>query len=237
MKRLLFFIIVIGISSKSFGQIESNTKFKAIPPKNTNFKPKKVTAPPPEKPFIVAPSVFTNINILNTKPKPNNSFQIGATSTFSMVPKNNFDHSLGEVYQSQMTKDLSKTLVKEGLKEDDRLLIKIDVNFGAIKTKSKYFVIKYRDFMLVDHDMIKATLNKNQVGGVMELFGDFGQFVINLQDGINTFELEAVSKGTSGGNTCEFHIFDDQGKEVRSDFWDNWDVGVKGTFVIDKEKE
>ena len=83
--------------------------------------------------------------------------------------------------------------------------------------------------------MIKATLNRKQVGGVMELFGTFNQFTIDLADGINTFELEAYSKGTSGGNTCEFHIYDDQAKEIRSDYWDNWDAGVKGTFVITKE--
>ena len=68
--------------------MEFNNKFKAIPPKNTDFKPKKVTAPTIEKPDIVAPSVFANNNILNTKPKANNSFQIGVPDNFLQFIKN-----------------------------------------------------------------------------------------------------------------------------------------------------
>ncbi|TDD96927.1 hypothetical protein [Flavobacterium cellulosilyticum] len=241
MKQILFLFLIICIAPKSFGQVESNIKFKAIPPLNVIVKPKKELPPPAdlpevEAPKIVTPNILKETNIFNTKPKEDNSFEMGTVkNNFSMIKKNNFEHTIGEVYQSKMTKELSKRLVSEGLKEDDRLLVKIDVNFGEIRTKSKYFVIKYRDFIVVDSDMIKATLNNRQVGGIMELFGDNRQFVINLADGINTFELEAYSKGESGGNTCEFHIFDDQGKEVRSDYWDNWDKGVKGTFVIVKE--
>lgn len=244
MKQILFLILFICMASKSFGQIESNIKFKTIP--SLKVKTKQEIPPPADKPIndspelnvpkISTPNLLKDTNIYGTKPKVDNSFELGtAENHFSMIKKNNFEHSIGEVYQSKMTKDLSKTLVREGLKEDDRLLIKIDVNFGEIRTKSKYFVIKYRDFIVVDSDMIKATLNNRQVGGIMELFGDNRQFVLNLADGINTFELEAYSKGESGGNTCEFHIFDDQGKEIRSDYWDNWDKGVKGTFVIIKE--
>lgn len=245
MKHILFLFLFICLAPKSFGQIESNIKFKPIPV--LKVKTKKETPPPVDDqpldeapkinvPKIVPPNVLKETNIYGTKPKVDNSFEMGTfPNTFSMIKKNNFEHSIGEVYQAKMTKDLSKTLVRQGLKEDDRLLVKIDVNFGEIRTKSKYFVIKYRDFIVVDSDMIRATLNKVQVGGIMELFGDNRQFVINLADGINTFELEAYSKGESGGNTCEFHIFDDKGVEIRSDYWDNWDKGVKGTFVIIKE--
>lgn len=243
MKQVVFFILILCISPKIFGQVEFSNKLKTIPSLNV-IKPKKETpAPPPENlpkldiPKIVAPNIFKETNIYGTKPKVDNSFAIGVTENhFSMIKKNKFEHSIGEVYQAKMSKDLSKTLVRQGLKEDDRLLIKIDVNFGEIRTKSKYFVIKYRDFIAIDSDKIKATLNANSVGGIMELFGEFRQFTINLAKGINTFELEAVSRGTSGGNTCEFHIYDDQGREVRSDYWNNWDVGVKGTFVIIKDE-
>lgn len=244
MKQILFLFLFICIAPKSFGQIESNIKFKPIP--LLKVKTKKEIPPPTDQPLdevpklklpkIVTPNLLKETNIFGTKPKVDHSFELGsAENNFSMIKKNKFEHSIGEVYQSKMTKDLSKTLVREGLKEDDRLLVKIDVNFGEIRTKSKYFVIKYRDFIVVDSDMIRATLNNRQVGGIMELFGDNREFVLNLADGINTFELEAFSKGESGGNTCEFHIFDDQGKEIRSDYWDNWDKGVKGTFIIIKE--
>jgi hypothetical protein len=57
-----------------------------------------------------------------------------------MTPKNKFEHKLGDVYQDKMAKDLEKTMVQEGLKEDDSYLVKIDLNFGEIRTKSKYFI-------------------------------------------------------------------------------------------------
>lgn len=245
MKHILFLFLFICLAPKSFGQIESNIKFKTIP--LLKVKTKKETPPPAvdepldeapkiNTPKIVPPNLLKETNIYGTKPKVDNSFEMGTTSnTFSMIKKNNFEHTIGEVYQEKMTKDLSKTLVSQGLKEDDRFLVKIDVNFGEIRTKSKFFVIKYRDFIAVDHDMIKATINNKQVGGIMELYGSNNQFVLDLDEGINRFELEAYSKGDSGGNTCEFHIFDDKGVEIRSDYWDNWDKGVKGTFVIIKE--
>lgn len=244
MKQILFFILLICMAPKSFGQIESNIKFKPIPPKNV--EPKIETPPPAEQPKldlpkltipkIVAPNVLKETNIFGTKPKVDNSFPIGAPENhFSMIQKKQFEHKMGDVYQAKMEKDLSATLVREGLKEDDRLLIKIDVNFGEIRTKSKFFIVKYRDFMYIDGDLIKATMNHKMIGRVMELYSSYNQFIVDIEEGINTFELEAMSKGTSGGNTCEFHIYDDQGKEVRSDFWDNWDAGVKGTFVIIKE--
>lgn len=244
MKQLLLIFILFCAVPKMVGQTEFNTKYMVIPPLKN--KPKKEIPPPADLPKIdlpkidvpkiVVPNVVKETNIYGTKPKPNDSFEIGASQKyFSMIKTNNFEHTIGEVYQSKMTKDLSKRLVREGLKEDDRLLIKIDVNFGEIKTKSKYLVVKYRDYIVVDSDKIKATLNNKQVGGIMELFGSNKEFTLNLAEGINTFELEAVSKGDSGGNTCEFHIFDDKGNEIRSDYWDNWDTGVKGTFVITKE--
>ena len=80
MKQLLFFIFIIGISLKGFGQAEFNTKFKAIKPQNVNVKPKdKKDIPPPTNlpklnlPKIVAPNVLKETNIFGKKPTPNNS--------------------------------------------------------------------------------------------------------------------------------------------------------------------
>ena len=90
MKQILFLIFIVFLSSKSFGQIEFNAKFKAIPPKNTTFKPKKISATPAENPVIIAPNVLKNTNILNLKPKADNSFQMGVSNNFSMITKKEF---------------------------------------------------------------------------------------------------------------------------------------------------
>ncbi|MES2239721.1 MAG: hypothetical protein V4497_05610 [Bacteroidota bacterium] len=226
---LLFFMMCFAING--FAQNDFGTKFKAITPLKTAVAPKKTVPLSTEAPVIKAPNLFKKPDVV----LPSSSkYLIGEAKPFSMEQTNDFVNP-GDRIMDKMTKDLGKTLVREGLKEDDRLLVKIDKNFGEIRTKSKFFVVKYRDFIYVDGDLIKASLNGQMVGGIMELYGNYGQFVFDLKDGINTFEMEAYSKGSSGGNTCEFMIYDDKGVLVRSELWDNWDKGVKGKFVIVKE--
>ncbi|HJR99712.1 MAG TPA: hypothetical protein VJ780_02150 [Flavobacterium sp.] len=229
---LLLFMVCFAI--EGFAQTDFGTKFKAIAPLNTPAAPKKITPsanPSADNPVIKAPNIFKKPDeVLPSSSK----YQIGEAKTFSMEQTNKYANP-GDRIRDKMTKDLDKTLIREGLREDDRLLVKIDRNFGEIRTKSKFFVVKYRDYIYIDGDLVKATLNGQMVGGIMELYGNYGQFVFDLKDGINTFEMEAYSKGSSGGNTCEFMIYDDKGALVRSELWDNWDKGVKGKFVIVKE--
>ena len=227
-----FLLIIMCFALKGYAQNEFSTKFKAIAPKNTNEAPKKITPiKADDAPLIKAPSVFD-------KPEENlplnPKYEIGKPKSISMEQTSEFINP-GDRVRDKMTKDLDKTLVRQGLREDDRLLVKIDKNFGEIRTKSKSFTVLYRDFIYVDGDLIKATLNNKMIGDIMELYGSYGQFTFNLDDGINVFEMEAYSKGTSGGNTCEFKIYDDKGILVRSELWDNWDKGVKGKFIIVKE--
>lgn len=231
MKQILFFIIIsIGISSKTYGQVEFSKKFKAIPPINKSPKFKKTVPPETDIPPTYTPNVFKSPEIKT----PSSVLKIGTASTINMTPKNDFANP-GDVYMDKMEKDLGKTLVKEGLKEDSRLLVKIDVNFGEIRTKSEYFLIKYRDFGQIDGDLAKATMNSDVVQERLLMKANYQEFKIFLIQGINTFEIEALNRGALGGNTAEFQIYDDKGQLVKSDYWENWDAGVKGKFVIIKE--
>ena len=243
MKQFLFFIIIMALSSKVFGQIEFKPQFKPIKPQTTTAQPQKAKdIPPPtnlpklDVPKIVAPNVLNETNIFGTKPKPNNSFEIGAPENhFSMVLKNKFEHKMGDVYQDKITKDLSKTMIREGLKEDDSYLVKIDVDFGVIRTKSKYFVIKFRDHGAIDGDLIKADFNDSTILNDIQLEYSYQEFKIYFNEGFNILKIKALNKGLLGGNTGEFQIYDTEGEFIRSDYWDNWDVGVEGIFKIYKE--
>jgi hypothetical protein len=243
MIQFFLFIFSIVFALNSYGQIEFNSKLKAIKPQAIPVKPKKekdISSPVNvfklNIPKIVAPNVFKETNIFGTKPKVDNSFAIGTpANNFSMIQKNKFDHKLGDVYQDKMTKDLSKTLVNEGLKEDDRYLVKIDVNYGDIRTKSEYFVIKFRDFGVIDGDLVKAVFNDKTIVNSVQLEYSFQEFRIYFKEGFNVLKLEALNRGFLGGNTGEFQIYDAEGKFITSDFWQNWDIGVKGLFTIIKE--
>lgn len=241
MNRILFFIFVIGITSKAFGQIEFNTKFKTIPPLNVKVKPKKEILPKTDLqkfnlPKIVAPNVFKETNIFGIKTKPDNSFEIGIPENhFSLAPKNNFAHKLGDVYQAQMSKDLDKTLVKEGLKEDKSVLDRTDRYLGEYRTKSEFFAVKYRDYGLIDGDLINVYLNGKILRSELYLNAEFGEFRIPLALGFNDIEFVVASTGTVGGNTAEMHVLDDVNREITSEYWDNLALGVKIKMIVIRE--
>ncbi len=240
MPRIFLFILVLIAVSEARAQVEFSPKFKPIAP--LKAKPKKEnTTPLPnmpklDLPQIKTPNIFKETNIFGTKPKVNNSFQIGIPENlFSLTPKKIFAHKLGDVYQEKMTKDLDKTMIREGLKEDDRYLVKIDLNFGEIRTKSKYFVIKYRDFGEIDGDLFKAIFNDIVIADTIQLEFEFQEFKIYFKEGLNTMAIVALNRGLLGGNTGEFQIYDAEGKYILSDYWQNLDTGVQANFLIIKE--
>ena len=241
MKRLLFFIFLISFISKSYGQFDSNIKFKPIPPLDVKVKPKKETpslpdAPKLDLPKIVAPNIFKETNIFGTKPKPNNSFQIGLPENkFSMKPNNKFEHKLGDIYQAKMTRDLDKTLIREELKEDKSVLDRVDRYLGEYRTKSEFFVLKYRDYIQIDGDLINVYLNGTVLRSGLFLNSNLAELRIPLTLGLNSIELVVASTGTSGGNTAEIHFLDDGIKAVTTEYWNNLALGVKIKMIVVRE--
>jgi hypothetical protein len=61
------------------------------------------------------------------------------------------------------------------------------------------------------------------------------QIKIPLVKGINKVELVVASTGTSGGNTAEIHAYDDAGKVVTDEYWNNLALGTKIKLLLIKE--
>ncbi|MFB3387457.1 hypothetical protein [Flavobacterium sp. LAR06] len=237
MKHILLFILFFTAVTVS-AQTEFGTKYKAIPAPKFSAKPKKIpkpetldpSAPESDVPSIKTPSVYDN-NTITTKSK----FQIGEQkSKFTMSTETDFANP-GDRYVAKMEKDLNKALKDAGLKEDQQPLVTTDVSYGDIRTGSAYFIIKCRDYGAIDGDLIKAVLNQDVIRERMLLQSNFQEFKIYLQEGINTFELQALNKGELGGNTGEFQIYDAEGQFILSDYWQNFNTGVQAKFVIVKE--
>lgn len=243
MKQLLLFILLIVFIPKIFGQFDTPIKFKPIVPKKELPKPKpeKQVAEPSNLfklnfPKIVAPNILKETNIFGTKPKPNNSFEIGTPENhFSMTPKIKFEHKLGDVYQDKMTKDIDKIMIREGLKEDKSLLDRKDRYLGEYRTKSKFLTLKYRDYIVIDGDLINVYLNGNLLRAGLYMNDDFGEFQIPLSMGFNNIELVVASTGTSGGNTAELHVSDDVNRNITTEYWNNLALGVKIKIIAVKE--
>lgn len=243
MKQLLLFILLIVFIPKSFGQFDSNVKFKPIPPKKEFTKPNPEKEIPASKnlfklnfPKIVAPNIFKETNIFGTKAKVDNSFEIGTPENhFSMTIKNKFQHKLGDVYQQKMTQDLDRTMIREELKEDKSLLDRNDRYLGEYKTKSKFLTLKYRDYIVIDGDLINVYVNGKLLRSGLYMNDDFGEFRIPLSLGFNDIELVVASTGTSGGNTAELHVLDDLSRDITTEYWNNLALGVKIKMIFVKE--
>jgi hypothetical protein len=240
MKKFLFFISMIIIQT-AFGQFDSNIKFKPIPAANSKPKTQKKLPPPSDfpklvLPKIVAPNVLKETNIFGTKPKPTTAFEFGTDENhFSMTLKNKFKHKMGDVYQEKMAKDLDKTMIREGLKEDNSFLDRKDRDLGEFKTKSDFLLIDYRDYIQIDGDLINIYVNDKLFRSQLYLYSQMSQIKIPLVLGINKVELVVASTGSSGGNTAEIHAGDDAGKLITEEYWNNLALGTKIKLLVIKE--
>ena len=227
-QALLLFICIISFAFNGNAQSEFSSKFKAIPPVKFPATPKKVI-PPASKdiPSIKSPNVFKNQAVLNQN--TNKSYQLTESKPFSMIKKNDFVNP-GDVYKEKMVADLNKTL-----NENNAPLLKKNFDFGDYKTKSEYLIVKYRDYIYVDGDLLRVYQNYNVIRSELFLEGTLKEIKIVLSPGINKVEFEALNTGTSGGNTAEIQIYDDKNNLITNNFWDNLAAGFKGSIIMVKE--
>lgn len=230
MKKILFILFIVFITTKSFGQTEFSTKYKAIPPLNVIVKPKKELPPPAdlpktEAPKIVTPNILKETNIFNTKPKVDNSFEMGVKKPFSLTPQENFVKP-GDAIADKLNK-----------KQDNNegVVFRRNLNLGDFRTKSLTARLSYRDYGEVDGDEIKVMLNDKTVVSSVTMEGHFQGLIINLVDGFNKIDFVALNQGALGPNTAEFQIYDDKGTLISASRWD-LATGFKATIIITKEK-
>ncbi|MCX2681379.1 hypothetical protein OOZ15_15605 [Galbibacter sp. EGI 63066] len=108
--------------------------------------------------------------------------------------------------------------------------------FGDFVSKAKSIKILCRDHEYVDGDRVSVIINDKVVVPNIYLESRFKGFFIELEKGFNKIEFRALNQGTSGPNTAQFAVFDDQGVEISSDYW-NLSTGVKASLLIIKEEE
>ena len=237
MKHILFFILFFTVLTVS-AQTEFNSGFKSIPAPKFSAKPKKTPLPEiknpqadkTDMPSIKTPNVFDNTSIT-----PKSKFQIGEQkSTFTMSTENDFANP-GDRYVAKMEKDLDKALKAEGLKEGRGELVKKNISLGDFKTKSAYFIVKFRDFGAIDGDLVRVSSNDKIIQDQLFLDVNFKQVKIILSDGFNKLDFEALNIGSLGGNTAEIQVFDDKGVLITNDYWNNLAAGFKASIIVTKE--
>jgi hypothetical protein len=145
------------------------------------------------------------------------------TSGLSMTSKSNLIKPTWNIKQKfgEGHKDISK--------------FKRDHYLGDLYTKSKYIRIKCRDHEYVDGDRIKLFLNKAVIHPNITLTGTFYIIDIELNEGLNTIEFEALNEGLSSPNTAELKVYDEHDVLLSSNRW-LITTGYRARLMISRQK-
>ncbi|MFC4636122.1 hypothetical protein ACFO3O_19605 [Dokdonia ponticola] len=111
-----------------------------------------------------------------------------------------------------------------------------DQFLGDFRSGSKFVRFLYRDHQYVDGDRVSVSVNDTIIHPNIHLAGEFQGFYIDLKKGFNKIDITALNQGTSGPNTAQFVMYDDNRQVISSNVW-NLATGVKATVIIVKDED
>lgn len=176
------------------------------------------------------------------KESPNKGTALKLPSIIDLKPTTNLRDSLTA---RQINMLPTRNLVQAGhdLKLDPKIREKEkegsktffgDMYLGDIKSNGKFVGILCRDHEYVDGDRVRILLNDEVVEPNIFLTAAFKGLNLDLKKGFNRIDFEALNQGTSGPNTAQVNVYDDQGKLIHSNMW-NLSTGSKATIIVIKE--
>ena len=105
------------------------------------------------------------------------------------------------------------------------------LELGKLETSSKSIKIICRDHSYVDGDRVKLYVNEEVVRRSITLRGGYYSINVNLKEGFNRIDIEALNQGSSGPNTAEFKVLDENGILLADKEW-NILTGYIATLVV-----
>ncbi|MEM9648291.1 MAG: hypothetical protein AAF969_07405, partial [Bacteroidota bacterium] len=106
-----------------------------------------------------------------------------------------------------------------------------DQYLGDVKTTAKFVGIVCRDHEYVDGDRVRIYLNGEVVEHNILLSGTFKGINIDLIQGFNRLDFEALNQGSSGPNTAQVVVADDKGQVIHNNRW-NLSTGSKASLIV-----
>lgn len=108
---------------------------------------------------------------------------------------------------------------------------KTSLELGKLETSSKSIRIICRDHSYVDGDRVKLYVNEEVIRRSITLKGGYYSVDVNLKEGFNRIDIEALNQGSSGPNTAEFKVLDENGIVIADKEW-NILTGYIATLVV-----
>jgi len=109
--------------------------------------------------------------------------------------------------------------------------IQTSLELGKLETNSKSIRIICRDHSYVDGDRVKLYVNEEVIRRSITLRGGYYSVDIILREGFNRIDIEALNQGSSGPNTAEFKVLDENGIVLADKEW-NILTGYIATLVV-----
>ena len=206
LNKIVSFIFIF-IYVNSFSQIEnSNRKVELLPPMSSALK--------------------------NLNTTPNNP------NYFSILKKSETQKEKGKsVFESETFLDPAdiymKNIKKEKQKQNSGNYSKGDY-LGDVITGAEYVNVICRDFEYVDGDRVRILVNDSIIINNLMLESAFSGFKLPLATGFNKIDFTALNQGSSGPNTAELRVYDDNNTMISSNQW-NLSTGATATFIVVKQ--
>ena len=110
---------------------------------------------------------------------------------------------------------------------------KTSLELGKLETDSNSIRIICRDHSFVDGDRVKLYVNEEVIRRSITLKAGYYSINVQLKDGYNRIDIEALNQGSSGPNTAEFKVLDEKGQLLADKEW-NILSGYIATLVVMK---
>jgi len=224
LKSLLIILLISFSSVNSFSQSDTT---------KTVIKEKKITS---------EISNTGNYKLkATTKVKPNSSFELKIDKKLNTAA---IDKNLS---QNKATSKTQNFLLEE-LPEDRDIIgkkywkgkdvthkrLESNLSLGTVNSSTKTVKIECRDHSYVDGDRIRLYLNEKVISDNIGLKGNYYVYYINLEQGYNRIDFQALNQGFSGPNTAELKVYDDKGNLISAKEW-NLGTGQTATLGIIKK--
>ena len=197
-------IFFLTISLVSYSQIENSKR--------------KIELLPPASAAIKKLDITpTNPNYFSLKKKEK-------SSTVKRLDKKENFLNPGDIYLKKLNREKDK-------KPND---YNKGAYLGDVSTGSSYVNILCRDFEYVDGDRVRISVNDSIVIYNLYLESTFSGFKLPLSKGFNKIDFTALNQGSSGPNTAELRVYDDNNTMISSNQW-NLSTGATATFIVVKQ--
>ena len=182
-----------------------------------------------------SPDSKSNNSLLNLRKKENPFLKkLENKNKKNFFPDANVKDKRPERFINSNDLYLSRLNRKETESNKNINKFKVDQFLGEIRNDGEYVNIILRDHEYPDGDLIKVEVNESVVMPAILLTEKAKGFKLDLKSGFNVVDFVALNQGSSGPNTAEIIVYDDQGKLVGTNRW-NLATGVKATYIIYKQ--